>query len=68
MDMSQRELIAAAFAGDDVQADFDAAKAAEAEEEAPSVEEPSELPGWGSWASRQRKPHWLLNAKAKAQK
>lgn len=66
MDLSQRELIAAAFAGDDVQADFDAAKAAEAEAEAPIVEEPAQLPGWGAWASHQRKPLWLLTAKARA--
>ena len=31
--MSQHELIAAAFAGDDVQADFEAAKTAETETE-----------------------------------
>ena len=68
VEMSQRDLIAAAFAGDDVQADFDAAKAVEAEAEAPSVEEPSQLPGWGAWASQQRQPQWLLTAKAKAQK
>ena len=33
--MSQAELIKRAFAGDDVQADFEAAKAAEVEEELP---------------------------------
>ncbi|KAK9812342.1 hypothetical protein WJX73_003829 [Symbiochloris irregularis] len=66
--MTQRELIAAAFAGDDVQAQFDADKAAEAEAEAPPVEEPSQLPGWGNWADRQREPAWLLSAKAQAQK
>lgn len=66
--MSQRELIAAAFAGDDVQADFEAAKAAEAEAEAPPVEEPSQLPGWGNWASRQKDPQWLLNAKDRAKR
>lgn len=65
--MTQRELIAAAFAGDDVQAEFDAEKAAEAEAEAPAVEEPSQLPGWGNWADRQREPAWLLSAKAQAQ-
>jgi len=33
--LSQAELIKRAFAGDDVQADFEAAKAAEVEEELP---------------------------------
>ena len=36
--------------------------------EAPAVEEPSQLPGWGNWADRQREPAWLLSAKAQAQK
>ena len=34
-ELSQAELIKRAFAGDDVQADFEAAKAAEVEEELP---------------------------------
>ena len=34
-ELSQAELIKRAFAGDDVQAEFDAAKAAEIEEELP---------------------------------
>jgi len=35
VELSQAELIKRAFAGDDVQADFEAAKAAEVEEELP---------------------------------
>ncbi len=35
IELSQAELIKRAFAGDDVQADFEAAKAAEVEEELP---------------------------------
>ena len=54
--MSQRELIAAAFAGDDVQADFQAAKAAEVEAELPQEDLPQELPGWGLWASQRKVP------------
>ena len=65
--MSQRELIAAAFAGDDVQADFEAAKATEAEAELPQEELPTDLPGWGLWASqRKAPPKWLTEARARA--
>ena len=66
MDLSQRELVALAFAGDDVQADFAADKADEAEAEAPKADAPSQLPGWGAWASSQRKPGWMAAAQAKA--
>ena len=66
MELSQRELIAMAFAGDDVQAEFAAEKAAEAEAEAPAQELPSQLPGWGAWAAQQCKPGWLADAEAKA--
>ena len=40
MELSQAELIKRAFAGDDVQADFEAAKAAEVEEELPKQARP----------------------------
>ena len=66
MDLTQRELVALAFAGDDVQAEFAADKAAEAEAEAPKVDAPSQLPGWGAWASSQRRPGWMAAAQAKA--
>jgi U3 small nucleolar RNA-associated protein 14 len=65
-ELSQRELVAMAFAGDDVQAEFAAEKVAEAEAEAPAEEVPSQLPGWGAWAAQQRKPGWLAAAEEKA--
>ena len=37
---------------------FEEAKGREAEEEAPKVDAPSLLPGWGAWAGQQRSP-WL---------
>lgn len=66
--MSQRALIAEAFAGDDVAAEFEAEKAAEAEKELPKIDEPSLLPGWGAWASHQKEPKWLAEAKLKAER
>lgn len=66
--LSQRDLIARAFAGDDVQAEFDEAKGREAEEEAPKVDVPSLLPGWGAWAGHQRTPGWMASAQDKAQR
>jgi hypothetical protein len=68
MELSQRELIARAFAGDDVQAEFEEAKGREAEEEAPTVDAPSLLPGWGAWAGQQRTPGWMAKAQGKAQR
>lgn len=65
-ELSQRELIARAFAGDDVQAEFEAVKAAEAEAEAPAAEAPSLLPGWGAWAAQQCTPGWMAAAQDKA--
>ena len=68
VELSQRELIARAFAGDDVQAEFDEVKGREAEEEAPKVDAPSLLPGWGAWAGHQRTPGWMASAQDKAQR
>ncbi len=48
-------------------ADFAAAKAVEAEAEAPAEAAPSLLPGWGAWAGQQRTPAWMAAAQAKAQ-
>ncbi len=45
IESSQAELIKRAFAGDDVQADFEAAKAAEVEEELPKQ---ARIPGSAS--------------------
>lgn len=66
--MTQQELIARAFAGDDVAAEFEAAKEAEVEAELPKVEAPSLLPGWGAWASQQREPGWMIAARVKAER
>ncbi|BDA46715.1 probable U3 small nucleolar RNA-associated protein 14 homolog A [Coccomyxa sp. Obi] len=65
-ELSQRELIARAFAGDDVQAEFAEEKAREAEAEAPPADAPSLLPGWGAWAGQQRTPGWMAKAQDKA--
>lgn len=46
---SQRELVARAFANDDVVAEFEDEKMAEIEEDGDKVEDLT-LPGWGSWA------------------
>ena len=66
--LSQRELIARAFAGDDVAAEFEADKAAETLEELPKIETPSLMPGWVAWANQQREPRWMAAAKAKAER
>lgn len=65
-ELSQRELIARAFAGDDVQAEFAEEKAREAEAEAPPADVPSLLPGWGAWVGQQRTPGWMAKAQDKA--
>ncbi|GFR45758.1 hypothetical protein Agub_g7173 [Astrephomene gubernaculifera] len=64
----QRDLIRQAFAGDDVEAEFAAEKAAAVAGELPQIEEPSALPGWGAWAGQQRNPKWMQTAKEKATK
>jgi len=55
-------------AGDDVEAEFEADKAADVEAELPKTEAPSALPGWGMWAGMQREPRWMKEAKEKAEK
>jgi len=47
----QRELVAKAFAGDNVVADFEAEKRREVERDAPR-EEDNTLPGWGAWSGK----------------
>eukprot|EP00775_Hariotina_reticulata_P004466 gene4466-4722_t len=56
----------AAFAGDDVEADFAAEKAAEVAAELPAAEVAGQLPGWGTWSNQQKEPAWMVAAKAKA--
>ena len=67
-ELSQRDLVRLAFAGDDVQAEFAAAKAAEVGEELPLADVAAQLPGWGQWAGRSRQPAWLAAAKNNALK
>lgn len=60
-------LLLRATLGDDVEAEFEAAKAADVAAELPHIEEPSALPGWGAWSGQQRDSKWLDAAKAKVQ-
>ncbi|KAL0437911.1 UNVERIFIED_CONTAM: putative protein C57A7.06 [Sesamum latifolium] len=68
---SQAELIQRAFAGDDVQEDFDKDKEAVLDEENPEPEKPVLLPGWGQWTDIQKKkglPSWMLEEHEMAKK
>ncbi|GFP81432.1 uncharacterized protein c57a7.06 [Phtheirospermum japonicum] len=60
---SQAELIQRAFAGDDVEEDFEKDKEAILNEENPEPEKPVLLPGWGQWTDIQKKkglPSWMV--------
>lgn len=60
---SQEELIRRAFAGDDVEDDFEREKQDALNEEVPEPEKPLLLPGWGQWTNIQKKrgpPSWML--------
>ncbi|GER37853.1 U3 ribonucleoprotein family protein [Striga asiatica] len=60
---SQAELIQRAFAGDDVEDDFEKDKEAVLNEENPEPEKPVLLPGWGQWTHIQKKkglPSWMV--------
>ncbi|KAM6558358.1 hypothetical protein CsatA_027597 [Cannabis sativa] len=60
---SQAELIHQAFAGDDVEDDFEKHKQMILNEENPEPEKPVLLPGWGQWTDVQNKkglPSWML--------
>lgn len=52
---SQGELIHRAFAGDDVEMEFEKEKMDVLNEENPEPEKPVLLPGWGQWTHIQRK-------------
>ncbi|KAI9267806.1 small-subunit processome [Sporodiniella umbellata] len=52
---SQRELVARAFANDDVVAEFEEEKSAQIAEDGDKVEDLT-LPGWGSWGGSGTKP------------
>ncbi|KAK8975179.1 hypothetical protein V6N11_058224 [Hibiscus sabdariffa] len=60
---SQSELIRLAFAGDDVQEEFEKNKQEILNEENPEPDKPVLLPGWGQWTDVQQKkglPSWML--------
>lgn len=60
---SQAELIRRAFAGDDVEEDFEKDKEEILKGENPEPEKPVLLPGWGQWTHVQQKkglPSWML--------
>lgn len=60
---SQADLIHEAFAGDDVEEEFERQKEEILNEENPEPEKPVLLPGWGQWTHVQKKkglPSWML--------
>jgi hypothetical protein len=60
---SQQGLIRQAFAGDDVEAEFEKTKSQVLDEEVPAGEGPVQLPGWGQWTHVQKikgQPAWLV--------
>lgn len=68
---SQEELIRRAFAGDDVEDDFEREKQDALNEEVPEPEKPVLLPGWGQWTNIQKKrgpPSWMLEEHDNAKK
>ncbi|XP_030532646.2 uncharacterized protein C57A7.06 [Rhodamnia argentea] len=68
---SQADLIRHAFAGDDVEEDFDKHKMEILNEENPEPEKPIVLPGWGQWTHIQQKkglPSWMLREHENAKK
>ncbi|GJW40403.1 U3 small nucleolar RNA-associated protein 14 homolog A-like protein [Tanacetum coccineum] len=68
---SQDDLIRRAFAGDDVEEDFEMSKQEILNEENPEPEKPLLLPGWGQWTRIQKKrgpPAWMLAEHERAKK
>lgn len=68
---SQAELIRHAFAGDDVEEDFEKDKEEILKGENPEPEKPVLLPGWGQWTHVQQKkglPSWMLEEHETAKK
>lgn len=67
----QEELIRRAFAGDDVEEDFQKDKEEVLNEENPEPEKPVLLPGWGQWTHIQQKkglPSWMVEEHENAKK
>lgn len=68
---SQDELIRQAFAGDDVEEDFEKDKQEILNKENPEPEKPVLVPGWGQWTHVQQKkgmPSWMLKEHEDAKK
>ncbi|XP_010259528.1 PREDICTED: uncharacterized protein C57A7.06 [Nelumbo nucifera] len=68
---SQADLIHRAFAGDDVEEEFEKDKLEILNEEVPEPEKPVLLPGWGQWTHIQQKkglPSWMLEEHENAKK
>lgn len=68
---SQAELIRQAFAGDDVEAEFEKDKMEVLNEENPEPEKPALVPGWGQWTDIQQKkglPSWMIKEHAIAKR
>ncbi|XP_043709609.1 uncharacterized protein C57A7.06 [Telopea speciosissima] len=66
---SQADLIHRAFAGDNVEEEFENDKLEILKEENPEPEKPVLLPGWGQWTHIQQKkglPPWMLEEHANA--
>ncbi|KAL3678692.1 hypothetical protein R1sor_021648 [Riccia sorocarpa] len=69
--MSQQALIRQAFAGDDVEAEFEQIKSQALDAEVPQGEAPVSLPGWGQWAYVQQKrgqPAWMQREEERLKK
>ncbi|OAY80691.1 U3 small nucleolar RNA-associated protein 14 [Ananas comosus] len=68
---SQAVLIHQAFAGDDVEAEFEKDKMEALNEEVPEPEKPVLLPGWGQWTHIQQKkglPSWMIKEHENAER
>ncbi|XP_026385176.1 U3 small nucleolar RNA-associated protein 14 homolog A-like isoform X2 [Papaver somniferum] len=68
---SQADLIRNAFAGDDVEEEFEKEKLETLNEENPEPEKPTLVPGWGQWTHIQKKkglPSWMVEEHVIAQK
>lgn len=68
---SQAELIHQAFAGDNVEEEFERQKEEILNDENPEPEKPVLLPGWGQWTHVQKKkglPSWMLEENDRANK
>ncbi|XP_077235220.1 U3 ribonucleoprotein (Utp) family protein isoform X2 [Tasmannia lanceolata] len=68
---SQADLIQHAFAGDDVEGEFEKDKLEILNEEVPEPEKPVLLPGWGQWTHVQQKkglPSWIVKEHEDAKK